>query len=315
MGKTQGGEIVVIDSHTAGEPTRVVVSGGPDLGEGDLRSKVERMRECEDWLRTSLCLEPRASEAAVGALLCAAEKSGNAAGVIFFNNRGYIGMCGHGTIGLVATLEYLGRMEPGEHRIETTVGEVGVTLHGGGRVTVTNVASYRYRAGVEVDVAGYGKVRGDIAWGGNWFFLVSDPGIGVDRGRIDRLMGFGKAVRAALGEAGITGADGAEVDHIEVFGHGGEGVESRNFVLCPGGEYDRSPCGTGTSAKLACLYEDGELKEGEKWRQAGILGGVFEGSITRRDGKLFPQITGTAYVTGETRLVFTEGDPFRHGIL
>lgn len=304
----------VIDSHTAGEPTRLVVSGGPDPGGGSLSERLVRLREGADWLRTSLCLEPRASEAAVGALLCKPDDVRNDAAVIFFNNCGYLGMCGHGTIGLVATLEYLGRITPGRYRIETPVGVVSATLHGKGRVTVANVASRRYRKDVAVEVTGHGTVTGDIAWGGNWFFLVDDPGIGLQKENLGELMGFAKAVRRGLEGAGIRGEDGGEIDHIEVLGEDEGGADARNFMLCPGGEYDRSPCGTGLSAMLACLYSDGLIAEGEVWRQAGILGGVFEGRVTLADGEIIPEITGEAFVTAETELVFSEGDPYRFGI-
>ena len=304
----------VIDSHTAGEPTRLVVSGAPALGGGSLRERLQLLRERADWLRTSLCLEPRASEAAVGALLCEPDCAANDAAVIFFNNNGYLGMCGHGMIGLMATLEYMGRMTPGRYRIETPVGVVEATLHGRGRVTVANVAAWRFRKNVIVEAEGYGEVTGDIAWGGNWFFLVDDPGIGLRKEKLERLMGFAKAVRRGLEHAGIRGDDGGEIDHIEVLGEDLEGADARNFMLCPGGEYDRSPCGTGLSAKLACLYADGLIKPGEVWRQAGILGGVFEGRITLVDGKIIPEITGEAFVTAETELVFSEGDPYRFGI-
>jgi 4-hydroxyproline epimerase len=306
--------VMVIDSHTAGEPTRLVISGGPDLGGGTFAERIVRLRESGDWLRTSLCHEPRASEAAVGALLCEPDDKANAAAVVFFNNAGYLGMCGHGMIGLVATLESMGRMQPGKHNIETPVGLVGVTLHGKGRVTVANVASRRFRKDVAVEVEGFGMVTGDIAWGGNWFFLTPDPGIGLEKANLERLMAFAKAVRRALKAAGIRGEDGGEVDHIEVIAKGGDEVDARNFMLCPGGEYDRSPCGTGVSAKLACLYEDGLIKEGEVWRQAGILGGVFEGRVTVVNGELIPEITGEAFLTAKTEIIFSEGDPYRFGI-
>lgn len=307
-------KVVVIDSHTAGEPTRVVVSGGPDLGRGSLSERLGRLRDAEDWLRTSLCLEPRASEAAVGALLCEPDDARNDAAVIFFNNSGYLGMCGHGTIGLVATLEYLGRMTPGRYRIETPVGVVLATLHGKGRVTVANVASWRLQKEVAVEVPGYGTVTGDVAWGGNWFFLVDDPGIGLRKDKIEELMAFAKAVRRGLETAGIRGGDGGEIDHIEVLGEDEGGADARNFMLCPGGEYDRSPCGTGLSAKLACLYSDGLIGEGEVWKQAGILGGVFEGRVKVVEGEMIPEITGEAFVTAETQLVFSDTDPYRFGI-
>lgn len=307
-------KIQVIDSHTAGEPTRLVISGVPDLGGGSLAERFAQLRENYDWLRTSLCLEPRASEAAVGALLCEPDDPQNDAAVIFFNNSGYLGMCGHATIGLVATLEYLGRINAGKYRIETPVGVVGAKLHGNGRVTISNIPSYRLHKDAEIEVQGYGTVKGDIAWGGNWFFLVRDPGIGLRKANLDRLKAFAMAVRKGVDTSGIRGDDGGEIDHVEVVEDGCDGIDGKNFVLCPGAEYDRSPCGTGVSAKLACLYADGDLKEGEVWRQAGILGGVFEGKVHIVNGELIPQITGEAFVTAESYIVFSPGDPYRHGI-
>src|SRR5947209_18442215 len=121
--------IKVIDSHTGGEPTRLVISGGPDLGDGPLAARLERFRQHHDEFRSAVVNEPRGSDVMVGALLCTPVDPRCAAGVIFFNNVGYLGMCGHGTIGLIATLAYMKRMVPGAHRIETPVGVVTATLH------------------------------------------------------------------------------------------------------------------------------------------------------------------------------------------
>jgi 4-hydroxyproline epimerase len=307
--------VQVIDSHTAGEPTRVVVEGGPALGDGALAERLRRFAAEHDEFRSAVVNEPRGSDVLVGALLCEPVNKECAAGVIFFNNVGYLGMCGHGTIGVVATLEHLGRIGAGEHRIETPVGVIRATLCDNGSVTIENVASYRQAASVPVTVKGFGTVRGDTAWGGNWFFLVEDPPLQIALGNVDRLTEFAWAVRSALGSSGITGAGGAEIDHIELSGPSDTpGADSRNFVLCPGKAYDRSPCGTGTSAKIACLAADGKLAPGEIWRQAGILDTVFEGSYQLREGKVMPSITGTAFITGETRLILTPGDPFQKGI-
>ncbi len=305
----------VVDSHTAGEPTRVVIDGGPDLGAGDLRERLRRLREDHDGFRSGVVCEPRGNEVIVGALLCEPLDPAAAAGAIFFNDVGYLGMCGHGTIGLVTTLAHLGRISPGKHLIETPVGTVQTTLHEDGRVSVENVASYRYRTGVPVDVPGYGVFYGDIAWGGNWFFLVAEHGFDLSLGNREELVAASKAVRAALATAGITGENGTIIDHIEFFGaaHAPEN-SARNFVLCPGASFDRSPCGTGTSAKLACLHAEGKLVEGAVWRQEGILGTVFEGSIRVLDGKVVPTITGRAWVTAEATLLFEASDPFAAGI-
>ena len=305
----------VIDSHTGGEPTRVVIGGGPDLGGDPLASRLERFRRQHDSFRSAVVNEPRGSDVMVGALLCQPVDPACAAGVIYFNNVGYLGMCGHGTIGLVATLAYLNQIARGEHKIETPVGVVSAILHENGEVTVNNVASYRKAANVKVTVPGYGEVYGDVAWGGNWFFLVRDHSMQLMLSHVDELTAFTWAIRTALRENGITGDDGKEIDHVELFGPSQlPGVDSKNFVLCPGKAYDRSPCGTGTSAKIACLAADGKLAPGQLWRQAGILGTVFEGSYELRDGKLIPSITGTAFITAESQLILSPGDPFSLGI-
>jgi 4-hydroxyproline epimerase len=251
----------------------------------------------------------------VGALLCDPVDRDSLAGVIFFNNVGYLGMCGHGTIGVVATLAHLGRMEIGSYNMETPVGTVQVTFNEDGEITVGNVTSYRSAANVSVNVPAHGCVRGDVAWGGNWFFLVNDHREQLTLSNLERLTDFTWAIRQALREAGITGDDGREIDHVELFGPSQTpGVNSKNFVLCPGKAYDRSPCGTGTSAKLACLYADGKIREGEIWRQESIVGSVFEGSISVRDGKVYPSIRGAAFLSAESDLVLDPRDPFCMGI-
>jgi 4-hydroxyproline epimerase len=308
-------KVRVIDSHTGGEPTRLVVSGGPDLGSGPLEERLNRFRSHHDSFRSATVNEPRGSDVMVGALLCEPVDRTCAAGVIFFNNVGYLGMCGHGTIGLIATLAYMNRVSPGEHRIETPVGVVKAILHESGEVTVNNVASYRSAANVEVDVPGYGKVHGDIAWGGNWFFLVRDHDMKLTLENIDQLTSFTWAIRQAIERDGITGDHGKEIDHVELFTASQiPGVDGKNFVLCPGKAYDRSPCGTGTSAKLACLYADGKLREGETWKQESIIGSVFEGTIKVREGKVYPSIKGSAFVNSEAELILDPCDPLCMGI-
>ncbi|MGA9980250.1 MAG: 4-hydroxyproline epimerase [Candidatus Sulfotelmatobacter sp.] len=307
--------IRVIDSHTGGEPTRLVVSGGPDLGAGPLADRLECFRNKHDDFRSAVVNEPRGSDVVVGALLCDPLDSASAAGVIFFNNVGYLGMCGHGTIGLVATLAYMKRIRPGEHKIETPVGTVSAVLHEDGEVTVNNVASYRSAADVAVEVPGYGEVHGDVAWGGNWFFLVRKHAMELTLRNVDALTNFTWAIRQALRHNGIAGADGKEIDHVELYGPSQlPGVDSRNFVLCPGKAYDRSPCGTGTSAKLACLYADGKIREGQTWKQESIVGSVFEGSVKLRDGKVYPSIKGSAFVNAEAELLLDPRDPLCMGI-
>jgi 4-hydroxyproline epimerase len=309
-------EVRVVDSHTGGEPTRVVVSGGPDLGDGPLADRLAMFRADHDRFRSAVVNEPRGSDVLVGALLQEPSEATSAAGVIFFNNVGYLGMCGHGTIGLVATLAHLDRLTPGRHRIETPVGCVTAELHEGRRVSVDNVPSYRWAAGVAVDVPGHGVVRGDVAWGGNWFFLTHAPGIPLVPANVDPLTAYARRVRRALSAAGLTGEHGAEIDHVELMASSPTAsVNARNFVLCPGNAYDRSPCGTGTSAKLACLHAEGGLQPGQVWRQESILGSVFEGTFTLDEGgRVLPRITGEAHVTAESTLLLDDRDPLCWGI-
>ena len=311
-------KVRVVDSHTAGEPTRVVIEGGPDLGAGSVAQRRERFRTDYDRFRSGVVNEPRGSDVLVGALLCEPEDASCVAGVIFFNNIGPIGMCGHGTIGLIVTLAHLDRIGVGTHRIETPVGIVTAKLHDRARVTVSNVQSYRFASGLRLDVPGYGEVIGDVAWGGNWFFLVEARNLAVSADNTAALTSFACQVRQALNATGVRGADGAEIDHIEVFGAPSKReAHSRNFVLCPGLAYDRSPCGTGTSAKLACLFADGKLQPGEVWRQESVIGTLFEASFSvdenSRD-RVLPHITGAAYITGEAMLIFDDVDPLCWGL-
>jgi len=307
--------IEVIDSHTAGEPTRCVLSGGPHLGLGSMADRLEKLRSKHDIYRRAILSEPRGSDVLVGALLLEPVDPAAAAGVIFFNNAGYLGMCGHGMIGVAATLAYLGRIGVGEHLFETPVGQVRASLAENGDVTVGNVDAYRHRAHVQVEIPGHGVLYGDVAWGGNWFFLIEEHPFCLCLDRVDQLTEFTWKVRQALAANRITGADGAEIDHIELFSPAIDPRNhSRNFVLCPGKAYDRSPCGTGTSAKMACLAAAGKLSPGQQWRQEGILGTVFTGSILRDGDRIIPFIRGSAHVTAVSSLIFQEADPFRDGI-
>jgi proline racemase len=306
--------IRVIDSHTGGEPTRVVIEGAPDLGDGDMATRRARMRQSCDWLRTALVTEPRGNECMVGALVQPPQSPQAAVGVIFFNNVGYLGMCGHGLIGVVATLAHLNRIGPGKHVIETPVGDVTAQLEPDGAVSFDNVVSFRTLKDVGITVPGVGEVLGDIAWGGNWFFFTN-----TDRrmtlADVDELTNLTRQIRGSLERSRITGADGAEIDHVELVGPPSDAAiaDARNFVLCPGGEYDRSPCGTGTSAKLACLAADRKLAPGQVWRQESIVGSIFEGRYREAPGGVIPTITGRAYVNGDIKLVIDERDPFRFG--
>jgi 4-hydroxyproline epimerase len=307
--------ISVIDTHTGGEPTRVVYRGGPDLGAGSADQRRAAFRLRFDGYRSAIVNEPRGSDVMVGALLGEPADASCVASVIFFNNVGYLGMCGHGTIGVAVALGHLGRIGAGRHRIETPVGVVAFDYDGNHTVSLENVPSYRARGDVPVAVPRLGEVRGDVAWGGNWFFLVKEHGERVAPGNVERLTDVTWRIRQALAAQNITGDNGGEIDHIELFGPPTVlGADSKNFVLCPGKAYDRSPCGTGTSAKLACLYADGKLRPGDVWRQESIVGSVFEGSVRVEGDRIIPRIAGTAFVTAEATLLLDPDDPFRMGI-
>jgi 4-hydroxyproline epimerase len=314
MPTVRSASISVIDSHTAGEPTRLVMAGGPELGDGPLEERLRRFREQHDHYRRAIVNEPRGSDTVVGALLCKPHRPDCQVGVIFFNNVGYLGMCGHGTIGLVASLAAIGRCEPGPIRIDTPVGPVDARLREDGEVDVINVKSYRKARRTSVSLPGAGEVHGDIAWGGNWFFLVDGQSVPIARDHLEELTGLAARLRRAVNEQGFP-----EVDHVELFGPPSRAeARSRNFVLCPGGAYDRSPCGTGTSAKLSCLAADGELEEGEAWVQESLIGSTFIGRYRWHDrakGEIVPTITGRAHVTAESALRLDPDDPFCWGIV
>jgi 4-hydroxyproline epimerase len=305
--------ITVIDSHTAGEPTRLVLGGGPDLGDGPLSERARVFHDRFDGYRSAIVNEPRGSDVIVGALLCRPHRTECDFGVIFFNNVGMLGMCGHGTIGLVASLAVTGQIKPGIFRIDTPVGPIETELHADGTVSVANVRSFRHARQIAVDVPGVGEVRGDVAWGGNWFFLVGGQKGELALAEVDDLTLLTRRIRKALNSQGHP-----EVDHVELFASSpNKGVHSRNFVLCPGNAYDRSPCGTGTSAKLACLAADGELAEGEEWVQESIIGSTFIGRYSWLDqakGEIAPTITGRAHVISEATLRLDPADPFCWGI-
>ena len=302
--------IQIIDSHTGGEPTRVVIGGGPDLGGGTVAERLQVFRDHHDRFRSAVVNEPCGSDVIVGALLVEPSDASCAAGVIFFNNVGCLGMCGHGTIGLIVTLAHLGRIQPGDHRIETAVGIVTATLHPDGSVSVANVPSYRKAKAATVEMAGGGKITGDVAWSGNWFFLVEEHGQELTLPNVGKLTNLCWRIRQAVNEQGYP-----EVDHVELFGPPRtKGGHSRNFVLCPGKAYDRSPCGTGTSAKLACLAADGKLAEGTEWVQESIIGSTFTASYRRQGDQIIPTISGTAFINSEATLWLDERDPLCWGI-
>jgi len=311
----------VIDSHTEGEPTRVVleVAGEADWSARTVADHLAAWRRDADsssgepaappaWL-LSLVAEPRAAPATVAAIPCRPSDPSFAAGVIFLNSAGPLGMCGHGTIGLVRTLRALGRLGDGEHRFETPVGPVTARIRADGAIEVDNVASYRYRSGVEVRVDGQ-PVRGDVAWGGNWFFMVEGD-LELDLARLEQQLLFAEELRDTLERDGVRGEGGAPIDHVALFGQPVDpDADSRNFVLCPNGTYDRSPCGTGTSAKLACLAAEGRLAPGEIWRQESVIGSRFEAWYRPGpDGRVWPTVAGRAWLVARSEILLDPTDP------
>ncbi len=346
--------IPFLDSHTGGEPTRLIETPPFDLGTGSVADKLSKLKKDHDDFRTTVLNEPRGSDVLVGALLVEPADPTCQFGVIYFNNVGYLGMCGHGTIGLIASLAYLGKVQPGVIRVETPVGVVEATLHSPSlrgandserrsnllvesgvasgerqerprndmypnRVSVRNIPAYRHLTHIPVTVHGK-TIHGDVAWGGNWFFLCHDHGLDVNMSNLEALTDFSWRVREQLTANGTTGANGAEIDHVELFAPAstslstGPDADSKSFVLCPGKAYDRSPCGTGTSAKLACLYADGKLQVGQTWKQQSVLGSIFEGSVQLDGDKIIPTITGEAWVMAEGVIMVDERDPFGKGI-
>ncbi len=314
---TAPNHLKVIDSHTGGEPTRVIIDDLNIPSHGAISAR-DHLQSKADWVRTSLILEPRGFDAMVGAYLCAPLDESCTTGVVFFNNHNYLGGCIHGTIGVVKTLAYLKRIQPGTHKIETPTGIISATLADDHNVTIQSVPSFRAAENVTLEVPNLGTVTGDIAFSANWFFLVSSPGPAVHPSNIEELTQFTSAIRDELIKQNITGPKGEEIDHIEVFGPPMSDTEadSQNFVLCPGKAYDRSPCGTGTSAKLACLAASQKLAPGETWRQASIIGTIFTGSYQNHSepAKIIPTISGEAHINAETTIILNPSDPFQHGI-
>lgn len=309
--------IKVIDSHTGGEPTRVITEGGPDLGRGTLAERA-RLLEAEhaDFCRSVLC-EPRGYDAMVGVLLVAPVSKDCLTGAIFFNTSQNLGMCGHATLGLLVTLYHQGQIPVGNYDIETPVGIVSAELHDANTASIINVDSYRYQKNVVVEVDKFGAITGDIAWGGNWFFLVYHSPVAVKSENISQLLSFTSAIKSALEEKHITAINGAPIDHIELYDKPQNSkAHSKNFVLCSSGDYDRSPCGTGCSAKLACLAEDGSWPENKEWVQESIIGSTYATSYKWSDDKtIIPTITGKAFVTSQATLMYDPLDPYKHGIV
>jgi 4-hydroxyproline epimerase len=307
--------IDIVDSHTGGEPTRVVLSGWPEPLGKTMEERARYVVEHQDHLRRGVVCEPRGHDAMVGALITAPIRKEALAGVIFFNDVGVLGMCGHALIGTVETLRFLGRIQGDSVELDTPAGAVSAIIDSDQQIVIQNVPSRLHQEHVEIEVPGIGSVIGDIAYGGNWFFLVNSPSFNLELRELDALMQSSKAIRKALLDQGLTGTDDAVIDHIEFFGPPKDPTaDSRNFVLCPGNAYDRAPCGTGTSAKIATLHAKGQIETDQVWRQESITGSIYEASLRLIDGQLFPFIRSRAHITSKSSLLFKEADPLRGGL-
>ncbi len=309
----------VIDSHTIGEPTRVVIDdalvAGLDLGAGSVRERRDRFRERCDHVRRGLVGDPRGAVAMVGVILVPPADPACRFGAFYVNRVGYLDMCGHATIGLAVTLGSQGLIEPGCFRLETPAGIVGATWHGGGEASFECVPPRRIHKGLSIACDDGSRVIGDVATSGLWFFICRDHGLPVEPASIAELTACAWSIRRGLEARGITGDRGEVIDHIVLLGPPrAAGNDGRAFVLCPDGAFDRSPCGTGTSALVGCLLEDGVLAEGTIWRQESVLGGVYEASVRRAGDALIPTVRGRAWLTAESTLCFASDDPYRMGL-
>jgi len=306
----------VIDSHTGGEPTRVILSGGPDLGGGSIEQQAQVLaRDHQDFLNAVLA-EPRGQPAMVAALLVPPTSPDSVTGVIYFDIAAVIGMCGHGTIGLGVTLAHMGKIQPGQHLIDTRAGQVGVELHDPHTVTVRNVESRLVTEQLTIDVPGFGAVTGDVAYGGNWFYIIDPSPMAVETHNIRALTDLAVAIREAANAQRVPGPGEELIDHVILHGHSPDpAIHSRSFVLCPDDTYDRSPCGTGCSARLATLAAKGLLLPGKVITQQSIIGSCFDISYQPGpNGGVLPTLRGQAHVMAEAHLVFDPADPFRHGV-
>lgn len=327
--------IQAVDSHTAAEPTRVITGGLPMIRGATMADKRDELKRLHDPIRRSLVLEPRGHDAIILAYLLPPTHDDADLGVVFANDAGYLGMCGHGAIGLATTAVAMGlvaAVEPvTEITLDTPVGLIKcrVAVEGGRpkSVTITNVPSFLYRQRVVVDVHGFGKVAADIAYGGNWFAFVEADQLGlmVEKAHLPVLMQAAIAIREALVRDGVRGVhpDSGEeevIDHVKLFVPlDGEHHGARALTLCPGTAYDRSPCGTGTSAKLAVLHAKGELKTGEQFDSESVLGTRFAARVVAETTvgefpAIVPEITGSAWITSFATFVIDPDDPCRHGI-
>jgi 4-hydroxyproline epimerase len=301
--------VKILDSHAGGAPTRLMLSGGPELGAGPLAERAKVFQEKHDRFRRATVGEPRGSDAVMGALLVEPHDKGCQAGLIFFSNAGYPSLSAHGIIGSVVSLAHLGRIKPGPVKLDTPAGPVSAVLGAGGEVSFENVPAYRREKDLPLYLPGVGDVNVDLAYGGAWFCLIEQHDQRLALDNLPQLTDYCARIRQAVSDSGFP-----EIDHVALFGPGTQaGANSRDFVLGPGKTYERSPSGAATSARLACLAADGKLAAGAEWVQEGILGSVLRAKYRKQGDKIIPTITGHGYIMGEGTLLLDPADPFAWG--
>jgi len=321
----------VIDSHTAGHPTRIVVGGLPKVRGGSVAQKRDYIKSKMDYIRTLLCNEPRGHSCMYGAFLVEPSSEDADFGVIFFSTASYDDMCGHGTIGVATVLTEMNmvrREEPTtEVTFETPAGLVRVeTKVVGGKVksvSFVNVPAFLYKKDISIDVPGYGEVKGDVAFGGNWFFYVNakEIGVRVRSENVDALARAGIAIKNEFNkEFDLVHPTNPNISRkllatsiidIPVKNKNAD----QNNIVVEGKWVDRSPCGTGTSGRMAVLFAKNKLGLNEDFVNESITGETFRGRLIgeTKVGEypaVVPEITGNAYITGFNHIILDPDDPF-----
>lgn len=324
--------IYTVESHTMGEPLRLVVGGFPNLVGKTIPEKREYFIEHYDHLRKAIMLEPRGHKDMFGAILTQSTMPEADIGVIFMHGEGFHNMCGHGTIATNTILVETGMVEVQEPvttiKMEAPAGLVTVHVNvEQGRaksVSFENVPAFLYKEGAEVDVPGYGKLKIDISFGGSFFAIIDAKQLGIDicPENSSKLVDAGMAIIHAANEQ--IKVQHPELEHIktidlcEIYGPAkSEDADMQNITVFDG-QIDRSPCGTGTSAKVATLWAKGELKIGEEFVYESVINTKFIGKALRETQvgpykAIIPEITGSAYITGHSQFFIDENDPVKYG--
>jgi proline racemase len=327
---SQALSLFTVETHTAGQPTRIVVGGLPRLLGDTVAAKRDVVRTQHDGLRTFLTSEPRGHTGMYGAYLVEPSHPDASAGVIFFSTVNYDDMCGHGIIGVATALVAEGMVATAapetQFAVETPAGLVPVRARiAGGKaasVILRSVPAFVLDLDVSVDVPEVGSVRGDVAFGGNWYFYVDATSLGIplDASHLGQLRSLGAAIKAALTglfdlRHPLNSDIAASFLGVSFVQRGPDERTQRNLVVEGPDFFDRSPCGTGTCGRLATLVARGELATGDTLRNDGLFGGHFLGTAvdTATVGDysaIIPEIEGSASITGYARFILEPDDPF-----